>query len=95
MHLPLLQDMIKLVAVASQQAGEGGKAEIIASIVQLKKLRFREFRETPGSPQEVSGQAGTQTQGPTYLSWPAPSGSDFRNSPNMIGRCLRGQCDTA
>lgn len=33
-----------LVAIASQQAGDGGKAEIIGSIVQPKKLRFGEFK---------------------------------------------------
>ena len=48
-----------LIAIVSQQAGEGGKAKIIGSIVQLKKLRFGEFKQTPTSLQGVSGQEGT------------------------------------
>lgn len=47
------------MGVASQQSEERAKAEVIGSIVQLRKLRIREFRQTLMTLQGGSGKAGT------------------------------------
>ena len=47
------------MGVASQQSEEGAKAEVIGSIVQLRKLRFREVGQTLMTLQGGRGKAGT------------------------------------
>ena len=47
------------MGVASQQSEERAKAEVIGSIVQLRKLRFREFIQTLMTLQRGRGKAGT------------------------------------
>lgn len=49
-----------LTAIASEQAREEGQAEVIGSIAQLRKLRFRELWRTALIPRESVGSLGLE-----------------------------------